>query len=135
MDNKEKGRIGLTTAISYFGLNGYTISVPLNDTQWYDLVVEKDGILKTVQCKCTTTSDNSISLRNTGGTNGREYDNVLNHPLDYLFCTDTVNSWLIPVEDIKKFKNKSSIYLRTEPNKNGQGFNTYKYLINSKNTP
>ena len=70
MDNKEKGRIGLITAISYFGLNGYTINIPLNDTQWYDLVVEKDGILKTVQCKCTTTLDNDISLRNTGGTNG-----------------------------------------------------------------
>ena len=33
MDNKEKGRIGLITAISYFGLNGYTINIPLNDTQ------------------------------------------------------------------------------------------------------
>ena len=33
MDNKERGRIGLITAISYFGLNGYTISIPLNDTQ------------------------------------------------------------------------------------------------------
>lgn len=41
VDNKEKGRIGLITVIPYFGLNGYTISIPLNDTQWYDLVVEK----------------------------------------------------------------------------------------------
>ena len=64
MDNKEKGRIGLIKAISYFGLKGYTINIPLNDTQWYDLIVEKDGILKTVQCKCTTTDDNTISLRN-----------------------------------------------------------------------
>ena len=33
MDNKEKGRIGLIKAISYFGANGYTINLPLNDTQ------------------------------------------------------------------------------------------------------
>lgn len=33
MDNKEKGRIGLIKAISYFGLKGYTINIPLNDTQ------------------------------------------------------------------------------------------------------
>lgn len=129
MDNKEKGRIGLIKAISYFGTNGYTISLPLNDTQWYDIVIEKNGEFKTVQCKCTTTDDNAISLRNTGGTNGKEYDNVLNHPIDYLFCTDTINSWVIPVDDIKKSKNKNSIRLRKDPNKNNQGFNTYKYLI------
>ena len=33
MTNKEIGRIGLINAISYFGLNGYTINIPLNDTQ------------------------------------------------------------------------------------------------------
>lgn len=42
--NKDKGRAGLSMAIAYFGCNGYTISVPLNDTQWYDLIIEKDGI-------------------------------------------------------------------------------------------
>lgn len=30
-------------AINYFTINGYTVSLPLNDTQWYDLVVEKDA--------------------------------------------------------------------------------------------
>lgn len=44
--NKEKGRIGLSLAIAYFGKNGYTINIPLNDTQWYDLVVEKNGVFK-----------------------------------------------------------------------------------------
>jgi hypothetical protein len=31
--NKELGRKGLISAISYFGMNGYTINLPLNDTQ------------------------------------------------------------------------------------------------------
>ena len=31
----------MALAIAYFGTNGYTISIPLNDTQWYDLIVEK----------------------------------------------------------------------------------------------
>lgn len=31
-NNKLKGRIGLSMAINYFTLNGYTISLPLNDT-------------------------------------------------------------------------------------------------------
>ena len=42
-------------AINYFTCQGYTVSLPLNDTQWYDLVIEKEGILQTVQCKATQT--------------------------------------------------------------------------------
>lgn len=36
--NKEKGISGLGIAIAYFSTNGYTVSIPLNDTQDYDLV-------------------------------------------------------------------------------------------------
>ena len=51
MTNREIGRIGLSMAINYFTIQGYTISLPLNDTQWYDMVVEKDNQFYTVQCK------------------------------------------------------------------------------------
>ena len=30
--NKEKDRAGLSAAIAYFGMNGYNVSIPLNDT-------------------------------------------------------------------------------------------------------
>ena len=128
--NKEKGRIGLSLAIAYFEKNGYTINIPLNDTQWYDLVVEKNGVFKTVQCKCTETKNNLISLRSTGGTKGKEYDNVLSHNLDYLFCVDNkCNCFLIPVNDIREYGGHSSISLRLERNKNFQGFESSKYVI------
>ena len=39
--NKEKGNTGLGMAIAYFVANGYVVSIPLNDTQDYDLVIEK----------------------------------------------------------------------------------------------
>ena len=42
--NKDKGRAGMALGIAYFGANGYTVNIPLNDTQWYDFVIEKDGI-------------------------------------------------------------------------------------------
>lgn len=45
-NNKQKGNAGMALAIAYFGANGYTVSIPLNDTQWYDLVVEKDEFSK-----------------------------------------------------------------------------------------
>ena len=51
--NKDKSRAGMALGIAYFGANGYTVSIPLNDTQDYDLVIEKNNVLKTVQVKAT----------------------------------------------------------------------------------
>ena len=128
-NRKQIGRIGLSMAINYFTCQGYTISLPINDTQWYDLVVEKDGKFYTVQCKATHTENGDIDFRSTGGTNGGVYDNLLNHSeLDYLFCVNKdLNMWLIPIKDIQQ--NRKSIRLRTEPNANNQGFQTYKYRV------
>lgn len=125
--NKDKGRAGLSMGIAYFGANGYSVNIPLNDTQWYDFVAEKDGKFYTVQCKATGSNDNSIDFRSTGGTNGNTYDNIKNHPLDYLFCLDKdMNMYCIPGQDLPDTK---SIRLRTEPNKNNQGFNSYNYIV------
>lgn len=121
---KQIGRIGLSMAINYFTCQGYTISLPINDTQWYDLIVEKDGLFQTVQCKATQTENGEISLRNTGGTRGTVYDNVINHSeLDFLFCVDkNLDMWNIPIQDILASGNSNKITLRKEPNKNNQGF-------------
>lgn len=115
MTNREIGRIGLSMAINYFTIQGYTISLPLNDTQWYDMVVEKDNQFYTVQCKATMTEDGAISLKSCGGTNGSAYDSILNHPeLDYLFCVNKdFECWLIPVADIIAAGNTKEIKLRT----------------------
>lgn len=128
--NKEKGNAGLSLGIAYFGSNGYTVSIPLNDTQWYDLIVEKNNIFQTVQCKFTNSKIKEISLRSTGGTKGSVYGNIKNHPLDLLFCADNEkNIFLIPFKDILNSNNSTRIVLRTEPNLNKQGFETYKYLV------
>lgn len=128
--NKDKGRAGMALGIAYFGANGYTVNIPLNDTQWYDFVIEKDGIFQTVQCKATGSSDNVISLRSTGGTKGSTYDFVLDHNLDFLFCLDKdQNMFVIPVQDMKEYGMKKQITLRTEKSVNGQGFQTYKYKV------
>lgn len=129
--NKDKGRFGLAMAIAYFTSKGYTISTPLNDTQWYDLIIERDGKFETVQCKCTGSQDNSISLKSMGGTKGTAYDSVLNHSeLDYLFCVDVQsNMYVIPLSEIRNAGNTKSIVLRTEPTKNNQGFQTHKFRV------
>lgn len=125
--NKDKGRAGMAMGIAWFGSNGYTINIPLSDTQWYDFVAEKDGRFYTVQCKATGSEDNTINLRSTGGTDGSVYDNIKDHPIDYLFCLDAEQSmYVIPVNEITS---THSIKLRKEPNTNRQGFETYKYLV------
>ena len=132
MTNKQLGRIGLSMAINYFTIAGYTVSLPINDTQWYDLIIEKDGIIETVQCKCTDTDEGSIDLRSKGGTDGGVYDNVIEHEqLNWLFCVDKNRKcFLIPVKDLIGNNVHHSIRLRYEKTVNGQGFQTFPYLLN-----
>lgn len=129
--NKDKGRAGMSMGVAYFGANGYTVNIPLNDTQWYDFVIEKDGIFQTVQCKATGSSNNAIELKSNGGTKGTTYDSVLNHPVDFLFCLDKeLNMFVIPVQDLKDFGVNKQITLKTQKSSNGQGFQTYLYKVN-----
>lgn len=132
--NKDKGRAGLALAIAYFGANGYSVSIPLNDTQWYDLIVEKDGKLYTVQCKATASADGNIRLKSSGGTNGSVYDSLINHPaLDFLFCINQNGTmFLIPFKDILENGNTSTIALREQPKNicaNKNTFDTYPYIV------
>ena len=53
MTTVSQGAAGLGLAIAYFTVEGYIVSVPLNDNQNYDLVVDKGDGLKRVQVKTT----------------------------------------------------------------------------------
>lgn len=121
----------MALGIAYFGANGYTVNIPLNDTQWYDFVVEKDGVFSTVQCKFTASKDGVVSLRSTGGTKGKVYGNVLDNPVDFLFCVNEDGKlWNIPVEKIRKSGNSSQITLReARPAMAYSGFDSTPYLV------
>lgn len=115
--NKEKGRAGMSAAIAYFGMNGYTVSIPLNDTQDYDLVIEKDGIFKKVQCKATGSLDGKIDFRLTSGKHeGETIGNLIETNIDILFCLNQNGTmYCIPMQDILDLGLKSGIKLREEP--------------------
>jgi hypothetical protein len=51
---REQGLIGVTDAIAYFGGIGWSVSMPLIDSQPYDLVVDDGDRLHRVQVKTTT---------------------------------------------------------------------------------
>lgn len=114
-----QGNIGLGVAIAYFTSKGLPVSIPLNDTQKYDLVVEIDGELKKVQIKTTSFkvySNFTVQLKNSGGSSGKstiryfEKDDV-----DFLFIlTIEQDMYLIPSKEINA---KSSLSLNASREK------------------
>ena len=134
--NKERGNAGLSMAIAYFGTNGYTVSIPLNDTQDYDLIVDNGKKLLKVQVKCTCQHGKEegfvVSLRSMGGTSGTVYKRVPDTNIDYMFvlCGD-MSMYLIPKAEIKA---TNSIVLRQTPPKTlKKSSNDYsKFLVTFK---
>ena len=111
LTNKQRGNCGLGIAIGYFSTNGYTVSIPLNDTQDYDLLIDKDKKIKSVQVKYTTCKTKygnyQVALKSCGGTKGATYKTLIDTNVDYLFvATDQLDMFLIPVKEIE---NKSTL--------------------------
>lgn len=104
MNSKKKGDVGLGSAIGYFTSNGTPVSIPLTDSQDYDLVVELDGVLKKVQVKFTNCSQNgsfAVPLRIMGGNSKANFVHKSGSDVvyDYLFAlTGEGDRYLIPRE-------------------------------------
>lgn len=104
---KERANLGLGKALSYFLENGYNVSVPITDTQRYDLVVEQDNIVYRVECKTTDYQSEYgipiVSVKTCGGNrSGQTIKKISKNEADLLFAYD-INSnscWIIPIVDI-----------------------------------
>lgn len=60
-ETQRKGDIAVTQAIATFTKEGYDVSIPLTESAAYDLIVERDGIIKRVQVKYSTSGE--VDLR------------------------------------------------------------------------
>lgn len=117
--NKEKGNTSLGIAIAYYSSNGYIVSIPLNDTQDYDLIVDKNHVLKKIQVKstgCITKYGNhQVALKSCGGTSGKTYKTLIDTDVEELFVLASDSSmFAIPTNIIK---NKSTLNLCEKYNK------------------
>ena len=101
-----QGNIGLGKAIEYFTSLQYPVSIPLNDTQKYDLIVDMNGELKKISVKTSRNKTQygtyTVNLRNCGGASGkgkvRPFDNT---SCDYIFIlTGNDKLYLIPANII-----------------------------------
>ena len=134
MNTHTKGNIALGKAISYFTEHEYTVSIPLNDSQCYDLIIEKDGVLQSVQVKYTSATKPSGSykckLRTISGTSRQAIYTVKDTYVSLLFCyCANGDMFLIPTKD---FDNQSEICLSRARavNANKETLDTSKYVIN-----
>lgn len=133
MNTNTKGNIALGKAISYFTENEYTVSIPLNDSQYYDLIIEKDNVFQTIQAKYTSEKGNNgfkCSLRTISGTSRKPIYSVKDKKVDFIFCyCSNGDMYLIPTE---AFKNNTGIMLVREKSKyaNKNTLDTSLYLLN-----
>lgn len=102
MNSKQKGNIALGECIRYLTQQGYIISLPLNDAQDYDLIVDINGQLKTIQVKYTTTKQGSGKYYVDTRTKGHGYIKEKNQEADYYFVTtELLENYFIPYEKIE----------------------------------
>ena len=108
MNTKQFGNIAIGKAINYFLSKGCVVSIPINDSQSYDLVVELNNKLNKIQVKMTSQKSvcniYCVDLRSTGGNQSR---NTIKHfdnkSCDYVFaCTTDDQLFLIPSEKCNK---------------------------------
>lgn len=112
-----QGNLGLGRAIAYYTSKCIPISIPLNDTQGYDLVVDR-GKLEKVQVKTTQyrnkeTNNFIVQLGNTGGSSGKSIIRKFDRTKSDILFVVTIEGTLyeIPTNVIKS---KRAINLNRE---------------------
>lgn len=102
----KQGNAGLGIAIGQFSSNGYTVLIPLTDSQEYDIVVDIGGKLTKIQVKTTLNKSKYsfiVELRTKGGNkSGTGKTKLIDaRNIDYLFIVDLDgNKYLIPSKTI-----------------------------------
>jgi hypothetical protein len=97
-----QGNVGLGKAIEYFTSKAIPVSIPLNDTQKYDLIVDIDNKLYRISVKTSTQVNEHgsyvVQLRNCGGSSGKSKVRLFdNTSCDYIFVLTSNNkTYLIP---------------------------------------
>jgi hypothetical protein len=103
---REQGLIGFSDAVAFFGGLGWSVSVPLIDSQPYDLVVDDGRQLQRVQVKTTTYrspyGNFIVSLATRGGNQSfhtsKDFDPTASDLLYVL--TDARERYVIPACEI-----------------------------------
>ena len=107
-NSQSQGNVGMGQAIAYYTQKGYTVSIPLNDCQEYDLVVEYPDGLKKVQVKTTKHKGKSgnyiVNLRTMSGYKDKYTFKIGTY--DILFAVDEMGkTYEFTSEELEDYKN------------------------------
>lgn len=108
INSKKQGDVGMCYAIAYYSRLGWTVSIPITDSQDYDLLVENtdNNILK-VQIKTsrylTEGGTYQVSLKTCGGNkSGQTIKKMDKNYIDLVFVlVDDGSCYSIPTEKIE----------------------------------
>lgn len=108
INSKKQGNVGMCYAIAYYSKLGWTVSIPITDSQDYDLLVENtdNNILK-VQVKTsrylTEGGTYQVSLKTCGGNkSGQTIKKMDKNYIDLVFVlVDDGSCYSIPTERIE----------------------------------
>lgn len=106
INSNQQGNIGMAYAIAYYSKLGYNISIPLTDSQDYDIIVDTGSSLLKVQIKTTKSlSDNGNFICNLAVKTKRQGENARKgfdqNDSDLLFIlTDDGTCYSIPTSEI-----------------------------------
>ncbi len=117
-NTKKQGDAGLGDAIAYFTSLGYTVSIPLTDSDDYDIIVDFTDVgLKKIQVKTSTFKRKSyeVLIKTNGGNQSRKTEKKFNgSSVDFLYIlTLDGDRYLIPTKGIS---NKNTITLGVKYN-------------------
>lgn len=113
-NSRKIGELGTVIAMHWFVSNGYNVSIPLADTQSYDLIADKAGTLSRVSVKYTAQKPGNksylVGLRTTGQNSKITKDKLFDKnscELLFVVCEDGTK-YLFPSSSID---NKNSLTL------------------------
>lgn len=98
--NNSRGDKGLVIALTYYTKNEYLVSIPLNDSQDYDIVVD-NGSLQKIQIKTTSYKDSKQGYYIVRMRSGNSNKTISQCGYDKVFIANDVGDlWEIPKKAI-----------------------------------
>ena len=116
---KEKGDIGLSKAIASLVLQKIHVSIPISEDLKYDLLGEKDGIIKRVQVRFSTPVNDILPVKLKSSWSNRQGVHINKRKqgdFDILavYCPKNDNVYFV---DDSEFTNTTSINIRLKDRK------------------
>lgn len=133
---QKKGNIGLTKAIADLTEKEISVSLPISESEKYDLIAEKNNICKTVQIRYCSIHNGVLPIKlKSVWSNGQGYQVRNREKADFdmlgVYCPDTKLLYYIPSDE---FNCKNTLTLRIEPSdkKNDQRIRMAKDYLEFK---